>query len=66
MFLAFLFLLQLFTEGVLGKLYLLETEDAKDKKESRTENRSAAAAVGTDRELFKRTKDKASDLGIRL
>ena len=40
MFLVFLFLLQLFGEGVLGKLYLLETEDAKDKKESSPENQS--------------------------
>ena len=40
MFLAFLFLLQLFGVGVLGKLYLLETEDAKDKKESSPENQS--------------------------
>ena len=40
MFFAFLFLLQLFEESVLGKRYLVETGDANGKKESRTENRS--------------------------
>ena len=40
MFLAFLFLLQLFEESVLGKRYLVETVDANGKKESRTKSRS--------------------------